>query len=76
MRRPAKPIPREPTVGEVRVIYRFAWLPVRVSEPVDHTDVWVWLEKYKVYQMYSNIPDGNGALFRDWEDCTKWAVES
>jgi len=42
-------ITHTPELGECRIIKKFAWLPVKISE---EKKCWVWLEKYEAHQRY------------------------
>lgn len=44
-----KRIKNKPPLGDVRIIKKFAWLPVLIN------DYYIWLEKYNVQQKYKNL---------------------
>jgi hypothetical protein len=58
---------KRPQPGDVRVVTRFAWLPVVMDN--DKT-VKVWLERYKVIQTFVNKGSYNSSFC--WVDNSRW----
>jgi hypothetical protein len=60
MRWKLKPMPNGPQLDDRRVRYVFAWRPTVVGEQV------VWLEWFRVYEVYGKLLSGPESAVRLW----------
>lgn len=51
--------------GDMRVIKKYAWFPIRIKSRWEHTTEWRWLELVKIRQEYHTNADYDFMIIRD-----------
>lgn len=46
---------KHPTMGNTRIVNKFAWLPTIVTNLSDNKDYFIWFKKYKTRENYTPV---------------------